>query len=292
MRSSSKSIGAGGNGFAARSRSGFEKMALRLIGSSSSAKRSPFFRSRRSDLPRPAPNALGKEDAIARNDALPAGHAKSRPADAPGSGRASGSASFSSPVLLVIAGRIATGKSTIARALAEQLGATLLVADRTRDRVLAELARSTSDEAALRLNLEPGFADAIYGELLRRAREELAAGRSVALDAAFPRRALRQAALEIAGERGARFLLIECRADDKVLRDRLAARATAAGVASETWLPLVDGFNQAWESIDEVSERIHLVLDTSGATDYAIDAARAWLAQALTATPAAGKVRK
>lgn len=235
------------------------------------------------------PNTLDKEDAIARNDALPAAHVKSRSADAPGSGRLPrGSASSRSPVLLVVAGRIATGKSTIARGLAEQLDAALLVADRTRERVLAELAHSTSPEAALRLNLQPGFADAIYAELLRRAREVLAPGRSVVLDAAFPRRALRRAALELAEELGARFLLVECRADDEVLRDRLAARATAAGVTPETWLPLLDGFNQAWQSIDEVSETSHLVLDTSGAPERGLDAARAWLAQVLAATPAVG----
>ncbi len=244
----------------------------------------------RSDSTRP--DTLGNEDAIARNDALPEGHAKSRSADAPGSGLPRGSASSPSPVLLVVAGRIAAGKSTIARGLAAQLNATLLVADRTRERVLAELARSTSHEAALRLNLQPGFADAIYAELFRRAREELAAGRSVVLDAAFPQRALRRAALELARELRARFLLVECRADDEVLRDRLAARAIAAGVTPETWLPVVDEFAQAWQSIDEVSERSHLVLDTSGAPERGLNAAREWLAQVLAATPAGEELRK
>ena len=90
------------------------------------------------------------------------------------------------PLALAVTGSIASGKSTLARALAERLGATLLVADRIREGAVAELARGEAPGGARLRALERSFDDGVYAELLRRAGKELGAGRSVVLDAAFP----------------------------------------------------------------------------------------------------------
>lgn len=140
------------------------------------------------------------------------------------------------PLAVAVSGRIASGKSTIARRVAEQIDAVLLVADRIREGAVAHLSRERSLlEARLRA-LESSADDAVYAELLRRAGEELGAGRSVVLDAAFPRRTQRDQARRLAARHAARFRLVECRAGAGAVRQRLVARAMAEGVAPETWL--------------------------------------------------------
>src|SRR5512134_1650228 len=146
------------------------------------------------------------------------------------------------PLAVAVTGRIASGKSTIARKLAEQLGATLLVADRIREAAVAHLAgegEGSQADAPFRA-LEHPVDDAVYAELLRRAEGELAAGRSVVLDAAFPERALRAAARALAARHRARFRLLECRAGEAAVRERLAARAAEARVTLGRWLALRD----------------------------------------------------
>ena len=183
------------------------------------------------------------------------------------------------PLALAVTGSIASGKSTLARALAERLGATLLVADRIREGAVAELGRGEAPAGARLRALERVFDDGVYAELLRRAAGELAAGRSVVLDAAFPRRALRSEARALAARCGARFRLVECRAGDAV-RARLAARAAAAGVALERWLALCDAFEAQREPPVELPAAERLELDTSGPAEAGAAAALAWLEEA------------
>src|SRR5512139_3153925 len=131
------------------------------------------------------------------------------------------------PLAVVVSGRIASGKSTIARRVAEQIDAVLLVADRIREGAVSELSRETSPLAARLRALERPVDDAVYEALLRRAGRALAAGRSVVLDAGFPRRALRDEARALALRHAARFRLLWCRAEVAAVRERLAARAAA-----------------------------------------------------------------
>jgi uncharacterized protein len=181
---------------------------------------------------------------------------------------------------VVVAGRIASGKSTIAREVAARMDATLLVADRIREHALADLAREGSAAEARLRALERSVDDAVYVQLLLRAGEALAAGRSVVLDAAFPRRALRAAARELAARHGARFRLLECRAGEAVVLARLAARASETGVALGRWLALRDAFDARFEPPDELFAAERLQLETSGAAGETAAAAMSWLVPA------------
>jgi predicted kinase len=178
---------------------------------------------------------------------------------------------------VAVTGPIASGKSTIARQVAEQIGATLLVADRIRESGVADFAREGSPVDARLRAFERSVDEAVYAELLRRAEDELAAGRSVVLDAAFPERTLRAAVRALAARHGARFRLVECRAGEEVVRARLAARAAETGVLLERWLSLCDGFDARFEPPDELSPAERLQLDTSGPAAGTAAALRTWL---------------
>jgi hypothetical protein len=154
---------------------------------------------------------------------------------------------------VVVAGWIASGKSTLARAAAEALGAELLVADELR----AELAAEGAEEAWL-----PGFSETLYPELLARAEAELAAGRPVVLDGTFRSRAWRAEARALAERHGAELLFVECRAPREVCRERLALRGGAARAGG--WVALFEHFvAHEWEPPDELPAGERLVLDTA-----------------------------
>jgi predicted kinase len=153
------------------------------------------------------------------------------------------------PRLVAVGGWIASGKSTAARVVAQALGAELLVADELR----AKAANDGNGEARL-----PGFSENLYPELLARADELLAAGRSVVLDATFRRRTWRAAARELAARRGARFLFVECRSPREACLTRLTRRKNPDG-----WVALFDHFvAHEWEPVTELSGTECLVLET------------------------------
>jgi hypothetical protein len=140
------------------------------------------------------------------------------------------------PLLVVVCGLMASGKSTTSRVLAERLGAERYVADDIR----------ADARAAGRPADVPGFSREVYDTMLERAGELLAAGRSVVLDGTFRRRGLRRRARDTAACHGARFLLVECACDPDVCRTRLGGRDDPEG-----WRRMFDHFLPLWEPLEE-----------------------------------------
>lgn len=162
--------------------------------------------------------------------------------------------------LVAVGGLIASGKSSVARRLAAQLGAELLCADEIR----ADLAERGAPDALL-----PGFSRRLYPELLARARAVLADGGSVVLDGTFRSRALRAAARNLARECGVPFRFVECRAGHAACRERLRRRERAQGRPG--WLALFEHFLELWEAVDELPAEEHLMVDTSGPPGSLVD---------------------
>jgi aminoglycoside phosphotransferase family enzyme/predicted kinase len=167
------------------------------------------------------------------------------------------------PRLLALAGMIASGKSTLAAALAGELPAVQLSSDRLRKELLGITADTPVREAAFAEHYSESASEGVYAELLRRAELVLRSGRSVVLDASFRSSAARAAARALAARCEAPFTLIECRVPPEVCRARLAERALAPS-ESDGRAQIFDDFALHYEPISELSEREHVVLDTSG----------------------------
>src|SRR5690606_38944115 len=89
------------------------------------------------------------------------------------------------PFLLITCGLVATGKSTLAAAVAEPLGAAVVRSDVVR-KELAGLPPGTPRPAPWGQGLYgPEATERTYAAMLERARAALAAGRPVVLDATF-----------------------------------------------------------------------------------------------------------
>jgi len=167
--------------------------------------------------------------------------------------------------LIAVGGLVATGKSSVAGALAERLGATCLEADRVHDDLLHDPADPRVHEAHWWRSFAHGFEDAVYSELCQWAEKRVAAGEVVILDGCFAQAHQRLEARARARALGLGFLFVECRVSPEVVRLRLAARD--AELEHPAWQAIHDDLAARWESVSELSSHEHLVVQSDGAID-------------------------
>ena len=180
--------------------------------------------------------------------------------------------------LVAVGGLVASGKSSVSRAVAEALGAERVEADGLRAALLGVAGGDpAAHESLWERSAHPLTAEEVYGELLRRAERSLAAGRPVVLDACFPRESLRERARSMARRHGCRFLFVECRAGAATLRARLAERSPGDGGAA--WREIAAELAERWEPVGSLAPDEHLCLDTERPLEEAIAAVRAQLAR-------------
>lgn len=202
---------------------------------------------------------------VAEDDSLPLAARQKAEAEARRDFRlavASDRRSLLSPTLVAVGGIIATGKSTIAQAVGADLSAPIVDADRTRKAMLGVKPTQPVRTGAWSGAYDPSFTDDVYAEVLRRAEVVLASGRPVIVDASFRSRAFRQQAKALAERRGVAFRFVECRADPEVCRARLRERAKGQPV-SDGRLEIFDDFVASWETVDELPDGEHIVVDTA-----------------------------
>jgi hypothetical protein len=139
------------------------------------------------------------------------------------------------PLLVAAGGGAASGKSEVAKALAQRLAAPRVVAAR----VSAALFGAAQSTPVHELWLEPGAAERVYQGVWQRAGAVLASGHSVVLDACLPSAALRREAAALAERHGARFVFVQCAPPGAAVAARLCARGwdAAAAELAARWSP-------------------------------------------------------
>jgi len=141
------------------------------------------------------------------------------------------------PRLILVGGLPGSGKSTIASALAERIGADCIASDVLRK----ELAGADPGErltAVVGAGIYgAGMTGLTYRELLVQAERQLRGGRSVVLDATFGRAVDRRRATALAQDVGGVLVAVECRCPVRVARQRLASRSRPgyAGPSDAGW---------------------------------------------------------
>jgi aminoglycoside phosphotransferase family enzyme/predicted kinase len=174
------------------------------------------------------------------------------------------------PVLIAVGGLSGTGKTTVARTIAEATGFRLLASDPLR-KARAGLRPEEPGPPAL---YTPAARAAVYAALAAEADAALAAGESLILDATWAQRADRAALARIARQHQRPWLLVVCTAPEEVVRERLARRAAEPSVSDARWETYVA---QRAAYAPPGPEEPHIVVDTSGTTA----AARATVLRAL-----------
>jgi aminoglycoside phosphotransferase family enzyme/predicted kinase len=163
------------------------------------------------------------------------------------------------PLVIVVCGPPASGKSCLASALAQASSLPHLSADLTRKR----LAGIRPGQRAASAVYSAEFNRLTYAELGRRAAREVSGRGGAIVDATFRHRTDRDAFAEAFGEASA-LLFVECRAPVRVLAERAAERQRHPARVSDASLAVVLRESSAWDPLDELPPEAHVTLRSDG----------------------------
>jgi predicted kinase len=161
------------------------------------------------------------------------------------------------PLVIVVCGLPASGKSHLGDALGAASGLPLLSSDLVRKRIGGV---APGERAPLDLYNEE-WSRRTYGELGRLAASEVAARRGVLVDATFRRRGDRDAFAEAFG-RAAPLLFVECWAPLEVRTERASRREAEPWRISDASASVVQRERDAWEPLEEVPPEADVTLRT------------------------------
>jgi hypothetical protein len=174
--------------------------------------------------------------------------------------------------VVVVAGTIGAGKSTLAAALGLALACPVVSSDVTRKQ-LAGVPLQTPGGSALYTD---DHTRRTYAELIRRARAIASSGRGVVLDATFGDPRTRGAALALARAHDRPFFFVELDCDDRILRDRLQRRTDGASV-SDARADRLAAFRRHYQPPTELPPTDRLILDGGLPVDEQVRRVRAAL---------------
>jgi aminoglycoside phosphotransferase family enzyme/predicted kinase len=152
---------------------------------------------------------------------------------------------FAPPRLIAVGGLIGTGKSTLARALAERLGAVWLRTDEIR---LKEFSRFRREGTGFSQGLYASRISAlVYQRLIERAEAAIHQGKSVVCDGTFSKAEGREALRRIAKRHRASFYFFECTVPRAVAMRRAGRRWIARSDLSEAKPEHYDRLKEGYE---------------------------------------------
>jgi uncharacterized protein len=162
--------------------------------------------------------------------------------------------------MILLCGTVGSGKSTVARQLAQSGHGIPIASDRVR-KVLAGLesaahASSLPDEGIYR----PEQVEEVYRALLDRAVPVVASGRTAILDASFTKRAQRDAAREWAAQNELPVRLIEVRCRKAIAIDRLRERTRRGTDPSDAGPEFLETSLARFEPPDEWPSADHQII--------------------------------
>jgi uncharacterized protein len=171
--------------------------------------------------------------------------------------------------LILMSGLSGSGKSTVARQLAQKLNAIHIRSDAVRKH-LAEIPlhqRGTTKGAGSGI-YTPAMTQKTYDQLLALGLLLAQQGWPVILDAKYDRHALRQPVIEAANSAQIPITIVECTAPVEVLRDRLNRRTNDIADATAD---LLDSQIEAAEPLTDTEKAITIILQTDQTLEPQLD---------------------
>jgi len=177
-----------------------------------------------------------------------------------------------SPALLVVCGRVGTGKSTVAQQLSEQTGFVSFNSDVIRKRLAGILPTIHVEAEYGSGSYSQEFSQRTYATLLAQAEEELGTGRGVIVDATCKQREDRRAFLELGQRQQVPVLFLECRTSLAEVERRLRERERRGDSVSDATWELARREHETRPTFDDIPAQCHVIIDTEQDIDEALEA--------------------
>ncbi len=166
------------------------------------------------------------------------------------------------PALIVVCGRIGTGKSTVARFLSEYTGFSVWNSDMVRKK-LSGLQPTTRVAVDYQTGIyTEAMTQQTYAALAHYAEEELSVGRGVIIDASCRQPAHRRLFRSVAERCEVPVFFLECQARAQVVEPRLRARAQRETAVSDATWETALRHQAAFPRFDDLPDTCHTVINT------------------------------
>lgn len=178
--------------------------------------------------------------------------------------------SESKPMLFITVGLAGTGKSALAAALAERIGAMVLSSDVIRKEIAGIPLSEHRFEDFQKGIYKKEFTKKTYEALFNKARKLLRIGKNVIIDASFLYKSDRDRALEVAQECDISMVILECRAPEAVIKKRIKKRLREGTVSDGRW-EIFQSQKSYFEAVEEEPGVLHLIVNTTSAIPKLVD---------------------
>jgi predicted kinase len=178
------------------------------------------------------------------------------------------------PLVLVVGGLAGTGKTTLATAVAEALGAEVLRTDILRQKLFGGGSHAAEVDGGI---YSPQARERVYEEIFRRAAELNANCISVALDGTFSTAEALHRAQKVVADSRSLFLAIECVCRSEVAHERICRRLSEGHDASDARPEIHDIQRMHWQPWPEGMPQIRV--DTEQPLDKQVEQVIAALAE-------------
>jgi aminoglycoside phosphotransferase family enzyme/predicted kinase len=171
--------------------------------------------------------------------------------------------SGSQPLVLVVMGRVGTGKSTIAKQLENELGWPVISSDRVRKSLAGVPLPERTARDLKGIVYSERMTDQTYEELIKQGLAALSIESGVILDATFSSRAKRDYLQNACAEAGVSVRVIELEAGHNDILNRLKARDEIKGEISDARLEDLEMLAVAYEAPLELAPALIKVITSS-----------------------------
>lgn len=171
------------------------------------------------------------------------------------------------PFLAITCGVSGSGKSTVAQGVVEELGAIRIRSDVERKRLFGLPPRARAAAGLDEGLYTPDVGVRTYARLAELARAVLDAGFPVVVDAAFLIRTQRDALRAVAEQRRVRFVILDVRASESVLRARVTRRMQEGRDVSDADLTVLERQLAARNPLDDTERAGAVTVDTDRAVE-------------------------
>jgi uncharacterized protein len=182
--------------------------------------------------------------------------------------------------LIIVCGLAGSGKSTVARAIQERTGVSLMNSDITRKRLAGLKPTEHATQEFGGGIYSDAFTDLTYGTLLAEAENSLRQSAGVIVDATFQDAKQRRRFVDLAARLNVPLVFIECQASEAEILRRLEKRASSENEVSDATREVYLRQRNEFMPLVEVPADSHFVVRTDAAPDEVLDQLETVLDQA------------